>query len=163
MSREFEIGSVRLHEALSSGEDIGVVLTNLASHRSCLPHFAGAVSVLIGCYQKAKEAGLIAPLFNTEMAAFMNMSNSAMAIALTQSMNCTDTGVITKQLTELTGAIHWMRFKGFTWTPSVKQQPEPLKVSIMSFPARITDTKVVRDSELEIVSTVQVEQDVCLT
>lgn len=160
MNQEHQLGYSRMLEALARNEDIGAVLTHLFSLKSRW-YLAGAASCLVGCYQSARNSGLKPPAFDLEMAAFISGYASAMCIELNESLNGTDNEKKVKQLTELASAVHWLRAQGATWsTPATPQRPGPIDVRITGLPARITETKVVRDADMEIVSTTHLEQDV---
>lgn len=160
MNHEFQLGQSRMEEALSRNEDIGVVLTHLFLLSSRW-YLAGATAFLVGCYQKTRDAGLRPPVFDAEMATFISGTTSSMCIDLNESLRKTDMDKCAKQLTELASAVNWMRARGSTWsTHATPQRPEPIDVRITGLPARITDTKVLRDADMEIVSTTHLEQDV---
>ena len=160
MNQECQLGQSRMLEALARNEDIGAVLTHLFSLSSRW-YLAGAASCLVGCYQSARNNGLKPPVFDLEMTAFISGYASAMCIELNESLNRTDNESNVKQLTELASAVHWLREQGATWsTPTKPQHPVPIDVRITGLPARITDTKVLRDADMEIVSTTHLEQDV---
>lgn len=160
MNHEFQLGQSRMEEALSRNENIGDVLTNLFSLSSRW-YLAGATSFLVECYQKARDAGLNPPVFDVEMATFISGTSSLMRIDLNESLNGTDNAMKAKQLTELASAVHWLRARGLTWsTHATPQRPAPIDVRITGLPARITETKVFRDENLEITGTTLLERDV---
>ena len=159
MNPDQALGQLRMHEAISGNEDLGKVLTGLM--KGSIPgHLFGAVGFLVGCYHAARAAGMVWTAFDDGMSQFVNATRTQMSIDLSESLNGADQDLKGRHLSELVSAISLFRSQGAVWTLVEAQRPEPVEVRISSLPARIVETTVTRDDELEIVKTTQVGQDV---
>jgi hypothetical protein len=160
MNTDYQIGMTRMQEAIDNGEDLGQVVSSLVNSKFPV-HLSGAVSMLLGVYHHSKASGVQVPVFDPSMKQFASLSSAAMCIAMTDSLNGKDAKLKGKQLSELVTAVSWMRAKGIKWKAESVTRNEPMDVRVVGLPVRKTETTIVRDVEtLEIVSTMQIEQDV---
>lgn len=159
MYQDKALGELRMREAIDKNEDLGEVVTSLLKC-SNVGYLFGAVGFLVGCYQASRDAGMVWTAFDESMASFVSATKTQMAIDLSESLNGSDPDLKASQLSELVSAISLFRSQGAVWTPGAVQRPEPLEVRISSLPTRIMETTVSRDTDMEIIKTTQIEQDV---
>lgn len=158
MNTNTRLGSMRVKEAVASGENIAHALAKLFGlgvHSVTLEACAQ-----LGAYvQAARSAGIAIPCNDPGMKQFIGLPPIAMAMALSEAID-TDGNLAGRQAVELIYIVSNLRASGVTWSAAETVKSEPVDVRIIESRARITKTTVVRDAETqEIVSTTQIEQD----
>lgn len=155
------LGVNRLHDEIKAGRDVLPLLRDLLRDfgTANIGLFAGAVTGALALIRSAESSGITFDLHGQSMAA-----SSALAVEFTRTFAERDLMKVCELTKIVAGSIDGLRAKGVISfdPPADKEEKEagPLRVEIVSMPARETTTAIKRDGTGAITESTQLEKDV---
>lgn len=160
------LGADRLIEVINKGKPAVDCFAELLPEMLTpnFEYFSGAVSRGVQLLQTAKTNGVTVKAKDPLMQRVLDMGGAEMSIALNKAANGRDLMRLVDMLRIIGGAIDMIAKKDSRLLNAAPQRTaasegQPLKIEIVSQPARVTTTKIERNPAGEITSSFQLEED----